>query len=203
MRATVFLMLLSFGIFNSHLQEKWELTKNKNGVKVYVRKMPDSSYYAFKALMFVNSKEKEIVQLLRDVDQYPKWFAYTSSARLINQTSKEQEFFMETDYPWPYSNECMNYKMKFFDIKDGKLKITITESSSSTNCKHSLNKASGYILLERGTKNLKITYYFHSEPSQNIPAWLINPRIHEMPYQTFISMREKLNVLNQQLKNSN
>lgn len=195
MKVTVLLMLLSFGIFNSQLQEKWKLTKNDNGIKVYISKVPDSNYYAFKAIMFVKAEEIEIIQLLKDVNQYPEWFAYTSSTKLINRKNDEQEFFMETDYPWPYSNECMNYKMQFLKPQDNKQKIVITELRKSTNCKHALKKANGYILLERGKENIKITYYFHSEPSQNIPAWLINPRIHEMPYQTFISMREKLNAL--------
>ncbi len=195
MKVTVLLMLLSFGIFNSQLQEKWKLTKNDNGIKVYVSKVPDSNYYAFKAIMFVKAEEIEIIQLLKDVNQYPEWFAYTSSTKLINRKNDEQEFFMETDYPWPYSNECMNYKMQFLKPQDNKQKIVITELRKSTNCKHALKNANGYILLEKGKEDIKITYYFHSEPSQNIPAWLINPRIHEMPYQTFISMREKLNAL--------
>ena len=191
----IVLILLAFGIFNSQVQEKWKLRKDEDGVKVYVNKVPNSNYYAFKAIMFIEVKESEIIQLLKDVNQFPEWFAYTSSTKLISQTSNEQEFLMETDYPWPYSNECMNYKMQFSAFQSGKQKITITESFRSKNCKHSLKKASGYILLEKGKKNIKITYYFHSEPSQNIPSWLINPRIHEMPYQTFISMRKKLNAL--------
>jgi len=130
------------------------------------------------------------------VNKYPEWFAFTASAKLINQITNEQLFFMETDYPWPYSNECMNYHMEFVKIQDNKQKITITGTNKSMNCKKSLKKASGYFLLEPDGGNTKISYYFHSEPSQNIPTWLINPMIHEMPYQTFISMRKKLNSLN-------
>jgi hypothetical protein len=46
---------------------------------------------------------------------------------------------------------------------------------------------------EPGKENCKITYYFHSEPTQNIPSWLINPRIHEMPYKTLSALREIVN----------
>ena len=197
MKVIAFLLLLSVCITKIHTQETWKLAKNKKGIKVYVSVVPSSDYYAFKAVMSVRATEIEIVKIFKDVNKYPEWFAFTASAKLINQiTNDEQLFFMETDYPWPYSNECMNYHMEFVKIQGNKQKITITGTNKSTNCKKSLKKASGYILLEPDGGNTKISYYFHSEPSQNIPTWLINPMIHEMPYQTFISMRKKLNSLN-------
>lgn len=190
------LLLVSVGIPTVQAQETWELAKDKKGIKVYVSEIPNSDYYAFKAIMSVKASETEIVKMLKEVDTYPEWFAFTASAKLIKQTTNEQLFFMETDFPWPYSNECMNYQMEFVENQDNIQKITITESNKNTNCKRSLKKASGYILLEPDGENTKISYYFHSEPSQNIPTWLINPMIHEMPYQTFVSMRKKLNSLN-------
>ena len=195
MKAIAFLLLLSLSITKTHAQKTWELAKNKKGIKVYVSVIPSSDYYAFKAVMSVRATEIEIVKILKDVNKYPDWFAFTASAKLMNQTTNEHLFFMETDYPWPYSNECMNYHMEFVKIQDKKQKITITGTDKNVNCKKSLKKASGYILLEPDGGNTKISYFFHSEPSQNIPKWLINPMIHEMPYQTFISMRKKLDYL--------
>ena len=188
MKVVAFLILTLVGITHSSAQEKWELAKNKNGISVYVSEVPGSRYYAFKAVMSVKSTEAAILKILRAVSNYPEWFAFTASAKLITQTTNEQEFFMETDYPWPFSNECMNYNMTFTKAQDKPQKITISETSKSTACKHSLKSANGYILLEPADGGTKISYYFHCEPSQNIPSWLINPRIHEMPYQTFISL---------------
>ncbi len=189
-------MLLSFGITTIHAQEKWELVKNKNGIKVYVTEITCSEYYAFKAVMLVRATNIEIVKILKDVNRYPEWFAFTVSAKLINQSTHEQLFSMETDYPWPYSNECMNYHMEFAKIQNEKQKIMITGTNENINCKKALKKASGYILLEPDEGKTKMSYYFHSEPSQNIPTWLINPMIHKMPYQSFIAMRKILNSSN-------
>lgn len=196
MKAIVFLMLLLVSITNIYTQETWELTINKEGIKVYLSEIPDSDYYAFKAVMSVRATEIEIVKILKDVPKYPEWFAFTASAKLIHRTTNEQLFFMETDYPWPYSNECMKYNMRFSKTESNKQKITITGTTENTHCKYSLKKASGYILLEPDIGHTKISYYFHSEPMQNIPPWLINPMIYKMPYQTFISLRKKLNSLN-------
>ncbi|BDS11472.1 START domain-containing protein [Aureispira anguillae] len=194
MKIVALLIFTLVSIINIYAQDKWKLVKNKNEIKVYVSEISGSNYYAFKAVMTVKSTEAEIIEVLRNVSNYPEWFAFTASAKLIQQTTNEQIFFMETDYPWPFSNECMNYNMRFVKEQGKNQKITITETDKKVDCKYSLKKASGYILLEPDKGNTRISYYFHSEPSQNIPSWLINPRIHEMPYQTFISLKEQLNI---------
>jgi hypothetical protein len=192
MKYLVMGIMLFVGILKSFGQPTWELVKNEQGIKVYVGKVPDSDYFAFKAIMSVKTTENKILQILKDVSKYPEWFAFTESVKLINQAENEQSFAMETDYPWPFSNECMNYSMVFQRIENNILKINIIGTSDKGNCKYSLKKASGYILLESDKEDVKITYYFHSEPSQNIPKQLINSMIYKMPFQTFTALKKKL-----------
>lgn len=172
-------------------QGNWALAKEKHGIQVYVRELPDSEYHAFQAVMSVPASPKEILTILRTVEQYPDWFAYTASTRLLAQTSHEQTFFMETDYPWPFSNECLNYHMQFEQAGET-WTITISQMEEPTDCEYALKQAGGYIRLEPDGEHTLIRYYFHSEPSQSIPPWLINPRIHEMPYQTFLALKDQL-----------
>lgn len=192
MKTIVILILMVISTMNISAQEKWKLAKNKNGIRVYISKVPGSDYYAFKAIMSVKTTENDVVKILKNVNKYPDWFAFTASTKLISRGGNKQLFFMETDYLWPYSNEGMNYSMKFVKSKEGQQKITIIGSNKDIKCKHSLKKASGYILLRQDEGYLEISYYFHSESSQNIPTWLINPMIHEMPYQTFTSLKKML-----------
>lgn len=173
------------------IAEDWELVKDKAGIKVYVTKLPNSAYYAFKAEMKVKSSVSEINDILREVELYPEWFAFSKKVQLIRQSKQTQQFYMETDYPWPYANECMEYAMEFHQT-DNRLLVTIDGKKRPLDCKHSLKKASGYILLEVAEEQTTITFYFHSEPSQNIPPWLINPMIDTMPYQTFTALRNRL-----------
>ncbi|TAE26143.1 MAG: hypothetical protein EAZ92_11210 [Candidatus Kapaibacterium sp.] len=187
----IFLALLSIEKLTA--QQTWKLAKDEDGIKVVVSEVSNSEYYAFKAIMSVKTTEAEIIKKLKDVQKYPEWFAFTASTRLLAQSENEQSFFMETDYPWPFSNECMNYQMVFEKLQDNVMKVSINGTNTHVQCEYSLKKASGYILLEPENGAIKMTYYFHSEASQNIPPWLINPRIHEMPYQTFKALRKKLN----------
>ena len=194
MRIILLVLSVVIGIAESKAQEKWQLAKDKDGIKVYVSEVANSDYYAFKAIMSVRTSESKIVEIFKDANKYSDWFAFTASVKLMSQTENEQMVFIETDYPWPFSNECMNYKMVFEKFQRDKLKITIVGMNKDLKCKFSLKKAGGYILLEPENGNIKITYYFHSEPSQRIRPWLINPRIHEMPFQTFKELRKKLST---------
>jgi hypothetical protein len=177
-------------------QQVFKLAKEKDGIRIWVGSVSGSSYFAFKAEMSLEASEADIVKILKDVRRYPDWFAFTSSVKLISQNETNHQFVLETDYPWPYANECMQFTMNFDAKKDNKRIITITGNNSATNCKFTLKKASGFILLEQKGGNTTITYYFHSEPSQKIPSWLINPRIHEMPFQTFLALK-RIVLLNQ------
>ena len=194
MKYSIMGLMLVTGILKSFGQQTWKLVKNEQGIKVYVGEAPNSSYFAFKALMSVKATEGEVLKVLKDVNKYPDWFAFTESVELIEQTKTEQFFSMETDYPWPFSNECMNYSMVFQRTEDKSMKISIMGTNGKANCKYSLKKASGYILLEPEKADIRITYCFHSEPSQNIPARLVNPMIYRMPFQTFIALKKKLSL---------
>ena len=187
-------LLMTIVMAKPKAQEKWQIAKDKDGIKVYVSEVANSDYYAFKAIMSVNTIESKIVEILKDANKYSDWFAFTASAKLMSQTENEQMVFIETDYPWPFANECMNYKMVFEKMQGNKLKVSIIGMNSAVKCDFALKKAGGYILLEPENDKIKITYYFHSEPSQRIRSWLINPRIHEMPFQTLKELRKKLNT---------
>jgi hypothetical protein len=192
MKYLIISMILGVGMVESAMQETWKLAKEERGIKVYVAETPNSDYYAFKSVMTVKTTEQEILNILKDVNTYPEWFAFTASAKLLQRTEQEQFFAMETDYPWPFSNECMNYSMAFQRMENNKLKISIVGTNEKVNCAYSLKKANGYILLEPDGEGTKITYYFHSEPSQKIPPVLINPLIYMMPFQTFVALQKKL-----------
>ncbi|RIW13413.1 hypothetical protein D0X99_16720 [Algoriphagus lacus] len=188
---SIVLALFFASIHESFAQETWGLVKDEQGIQVFVAKVANSDFKAFKAVMSVKTTEDRVLEILKDVNKYPDWFAYTKSVKLIKQSENEQQFSMETDYPWPYYNECSNYSMVFQKSGTGTHRINIVGSDEKASCKYSLKKANGYILLEPDKGDLRITYYFHSEPSQNIPAGLINPMIYRMPFETFIDLKKR------------
>lgn len=192
LKLTIVLFLFFACIQESFGQQTWELVKNEQGIKVFVAEEPNSNYYSFKAVMSVSTTEDRVLDIIKDVNKYPEWFAYTKSSRVIKKSENEQQFSMEIDYPWPFYNECSIYSMVIQKNGARNYKISIVGSSENVTCKYSLKKAKGYILLEPDQNETRITYYFHSEPSQNIPPGLINPMIYRMPFQSFVELKKRI-----------
>ncbi len=177
----------------------WKVVKKSDGIQIETRKETGSEYLSFRASMTLETNLESIVTELKKVDQYPDWFAFTKSAILIQQSKNEQIVLIETNFPWPYQNEYMEYHMVFLRESDGSVHVNLEGISKSNDSKqglYPLKKAKGYIKLfplpSETKKETKIVYQFHSEPKQEIPTWLINPMIHEMPFQTFLGLRERL-----------
>ncbi len=120
-------------------QNDWALALNKDGIEIYVQETPGSDYYSFKAIMSVSHSEEDILNILKDVESYPDWFAYTSSVQLLYSTPEELQSIMETDFPWPYHNECKNYVMTFNKSDPGHYKILIKGTEENNDCEYSFN----------------------------------------------------------------
>lgn len=177
----------------------WKLVKKSDGIQIETRKETGSEYHSFRASMILETNFESIVTELKKVDQYPDWFAFTKSASLVHRSKHEQTVLIENNFPWPYQNEYMEYHMVFLHESDGIVHVNIEGISKSNDRKqglYPLKKAKGYIKLfplpSETKKETKIVYLFHSEPRQEIPSWLINPLIHEMPFHTFLGLRKRL-----------
>ena len=176
-------------------QSSWEIDKDKDGIKVFTRVEKDSDFKSFKAVMIVDASISEIVKILRDSDEYTKWFGYTKTSKLIKKEADVQYNYIETIFPWPYSNRDMVYRMSIDTPIDETVKITIKGIPDYLPEKKGIvrmKKAEGYMLLKPLDDKIEVTYIFHSEPGENVPSWLANHSIAELPYKTFSGLRNTL-----------
>jgi hypothetical protein len=60
MRVILLVLFVIFSITKSKAQEAWQLAQDKDGIKVYVSKVINSDYYAFKAIMSVRTTERKL-----------------------------------------------------------------------------------------------------------------------------------------------
>ncbi len=184
--------LLSLKTFS---QTSWELDKNKNGIKVYTRIEKNSDFKSFKAVMTTNVTTDEILKVLKNTGDYLKWYGYTKTSRLLKQEKDVQYNYVETIFPWPFRNRDMVYKMSIDTLNTGTIKIHlegIPDYIQKTKGIVRMKKALGYILLQTSKGLTEIMYVFHSEPGDNIPAWMANSSIAKLPFKTLSGLRKVL-----------
>lgn len=197
------IVLLSMLVFTSpdaFSQASWEVDKNQDGIIVYTKVEKDSDYKAFKAVMIVGASTAEIVAVLKNADSYTKWYGYTKTSKVLKREQDVQYQYVETMFPWPYRNRDMVYKMSVNTSNPAVVDISLTgipdyipENKGIVRMK----KAEGFILLKSLAGQTEVTYQFHSEPGEHIPAWLANNSIAMLPYKTLKGLRE---ILSQESK---
>ncbi len=173
-------------------ESSWELVARDDGVEVYTRQKTGSKYRAFKSTVTVDATATEIVDVLKDVDGYVNWFAFTEHAELLEVTPGEQLTYVETHFPWPLSNEDMIYRMTYVTFGETATKLLLEGIPDYLPTKSGITRmksASGYISLDSTASKTKITYSMHFELGGSIPVWMANGSIHELPLRTLSNLK--------------
>ena len=188
---SIFILYLS----ESSAQSQWVIDKHKDGIEIYTRYERGSDFKSFKAVAIVDAYTDEIVSVLKDADFYSDWYGFTRTSKLLEQRENEQYNYVETIFPWPYKNRDMIYKMTIETIDGDTTKISLVGLPNfipENNGIKRMRKAEGYLLLVSRNRQTKIIYVFHSEPGDNIPAWLANKSISELPFRTLSGLKSML-----------
>ncbi|MFZ6009070.1 MAG: START domain-containing protein [Bacteroidota bacterium] len=191
----VLLITLMFMPLDSFPQTLWEIDKDNDGVVVYTRTEQNSDFKSFKAVALVDASIDEIIKVLKDADSYTKWYGYTRTSKALKQEKDLQYNYVETIFPWPYSNRDMVYRMSVDTSDPVVTKIFFEGIPDYIPEKKGIvrmQKAEGYILLKPLGGITEITYVFHSEPGAGVPIWLANNSIAELPFKTLTGLRKIL-----------
>ena len=100
------LLLLCAIVGMANAQEaKWELKKDRNDVKVYVREATDSPFKELKMSFDVEASMHAVVALLQDVEAIPDWVYKCTEAYVVKEISQDEEYYYNlVDFPWPMSD---------------------------------------------------------------------------------------------------
>jgi hypothetical protein len=174
-------------------QVTWEQVKSDSNVTVYTRQEPGRAYKSFKAVGLVPAAPEDLLHILEDVNSYNKWFAFSKSVRLLNNQHNKKHIYMETRFPWPFSNEDMVFIMSVKKISNDDIKFSLggrPDYLPTIAGVKRMRSANGYILLQPVDEDTLVTYEMNTELSGAIAPWLANKYIHLMPFQTLNSLIE-------------
>jgi hypothetical protein len=174
-------------------QVAWEEVKSDSNVTVYTRQESGRAYKSFKAVGLVPAAPEDLLQVLEDVNSYNKWFAFSESVRLLKNQKSEKYVYMETRFPWPFSNEDIVFIMSVTKTSNGEIKLSLRGRPDYIPTIAGVKRmrgANGYILLQPADEYTLVTYEMNTELSGDIAPWLANKYIHLMPFQTLSSLIE-------------
>ena len=176
----------------------WELSKDKDGIKIYTRQTETSKIKEFKALTTIKAGVDELVGVLRDIEHYPGWISDIKKAEVLKRVGENELYYhLEIAVPWPMSNRDIPLHWKVIkNDSDGSAKIVVSGKPEYLDEKDGIvrmPKAAGlwqFTPLENGITEIR--YQFLGDPGGSIPSWIVNMMLVDGPFNTLSNLKEKL-----------
>ncbi|MGZ4049885.1 MAG: START domain-containing protein [Bacteroidia bacterium] len=184
--------------FKASAQQDWELSKDKNDIKVYTRKTDSSDFKSVKVEAVFTGTCEKLAGILMGVDKNIKWVYNTKSLHLIQRfNANELIYYAETSLPWPMRNRDQAIRINLFpDSINHALKITTVGEPKAIPVTKGIVRVPYFLgvwqVKEIANKKISIEYYLNVDPGGSIPAWISNMFVAKGPYETFVNLSKLL-----------
>jgi hypothetical protein len=186
------LIIFSFDCFS----QKWDLKKDKDGVKVYTRGIETSNIQEFKGEVIVKSNMSGVLKVIDSVGEYPKWMKNCCAGERLKKVSGSSGYnYYAIKAPWPVSDRdaCTYYSLKQ-DTSSKVVTVTIK------GVKDYLPQKSGRVrvptlngfwqLIPMAKGITKIVYQVHCDIGGLVPAAIINLYIADTPFSDLLTIKK-------------
>ena len=200
MRKTILLVLLalysSTGIIQA--QDNWKLKTDKDGIRVYMKSMPNSKIKAIKVECFLQTSLSQLVAVIFDINATKDWVYSTKSATVIKNVSPaDLYYYSEIAVPWPVSNR--DFVCRITAVQNPVTKVVTVDA---TNAPTLVPEKPGIVRVPESTGKWIITpvdkskvsleYTLFVNPGGAIPSWLINLFAAKGPMESFQKIQEQV-----------
>jgi hypothetical protein len=170
----------------------WKLESDENGIQTYTKYLEGMSLRAFKVVTTVDAPLPQTLMFLNDSTQFDRWINMIASAKILKQTDPNGISYnhMVTQVPWPIKNRDVVVKASIdYDSAKGQVNIKSVAAPDFIPVDPDLVRIRESVAawkinkLNDGTLRLELTS--HAEPGGNIPKWLANMVVLQLPKYMF------------------
>ncbi len=192
------LLLLLVNVAFARGEETWELKKNEGGVKIYTRKVANSSIKAVKVECHFDVTPSQMVAVLMDVKNSEDWLYHTSNNYLIKQVSpSELYYYSMVEVPWPVHNRDFIAHIKV--SQDAATKVITVDAPCipdmvprKPGVVRVADSKGKWVITPVHKHRVKIVYTLHADPGGSIPGWLSNMFVTQGPSESFKKLKLQL-----------
>ncbi|MCW5922411.1 MAG: hypothetical protein KIS77_08710 [Saprospiraceae bacterium] len=190
------LLALLLSVTGLYAQKNWVFQKEKEGVKVYKRKVDDG--YELKLVAVFNAAPAAMLALFNNVAEYPKWGYRVAHSELLKRVSAtEFYYYSRFSFPWPLED------------RDVVMRTTITtdaKTNAITLSSHAvpdfIPEKQGIVRVKKANVTWKLSaqtstsmegeYYLSTHPGGILPDWTVNLANDTGPIETVQKMKKLL-----------
>lgn len=179
-------------------QYQWKLSKDKDGIRVYLATVPASAIKALKVECTLDGTIDKLIGVIQNVSLQKEWVYKNKTAYVLKKNNADDFFYYsETSMPWPLTNRDAVVHLKIMNDSLANL-LTITAISEP----HYIPEKKGkvrvpsssirWLVKSVGPRKISIVYTFEADPGGSLPAWLVNMFADKGPYESFKKLAEIL-----------
>lgn len=177
-------------------QNDWKLTKQENGISVYLQNARNSKFKELRSVVKIRTSISSMVALLNDWDSYPLWVYRCGKSSTLKEISDTEVIHYQTVIaPWPVDNRDFVVNVKL--SQDEKTKTVYQRTTCiptyippvAQHVRITEFKAS-WTLTPLSDGYLNIEYQLLVDPGGSVPVWLVNLAVVDGPYETMLNIKE-------------
>jgi hypothetical protein len=174
-------------------QDNWEVATHRDGVLIETREVPDSAFRAFRAHTRIGAPVESILALLDDAPAFPAWIAGCSEGRLLGQGDFFHRLtYQVNDMPLWVTDRDLVMEVLVEPLADGTFRLNLSNRPDALpdQGRVRVTQASGhYLLRPLGRTQTELRWEQHTEPGGDLPAWLVNELLVDIPLNTLLQMK--------------
>lgn len=195
MKYSILFLFISYSMMAlSQKSNEWKLTKNKDGIKIYMRKGTSSKTNEVLGIMQMNTHIGPLVQMVKDSENHYRWIYANKNAKTLQVINDfEWMYYNESEAPWPVSNrDVITHARIEQDLSSFIVKIYSDGMPGYIPVKKDLVRIQvlknvwEFIPKEAGITEVHFT--LSMDLGGDIPAWLVNLVIDNGPFSTIFNM---------------
>lgn len=176
----------------------WHEIKNREGIRIFSRKVEGSSLLAFKGVATINTSIGTVINVINDKARHKEWVMRLAESGTVSYfTPLESVEYTHVHGIWPISDRDVVFHSKAI-INQSKGEVVILMHSVDDPAmpeREGIVRAqlieSKYVLTEIGKKQTLIEAEFHGDPKGWIPAWIANFFQKSWPFDTLKGLKEQ------------
>ena len=201
---SLLMVILLYSFFSSAYANEWRLEKDSAGIAVYTRAIQGSEIREFKGEVVLDTSLASILAVFEDIENFPKWNHQCSQATLLKQLNiNERYHYQSLNLPFPVKNRDL---VVYSKVQQSKQSVIIhstiaknfCEQDSSTLCKKvqksnniKVQYAKGkHHFIPQKSGGVKVIWQQHIDPAGQIPIFLVNKLLIDVPYITLNKLRK-------------
>lgn len=179
-------------------QTEWELTKDRNEIKVYTAKQNSSKFRSIKVEAVFNGTLQKLVKILMDVRNNKNWVYGTKNSYPVKEVNAGEIFYYsETELPWPLSNRDVPIRMKLnLNTANNTLEVVAVGEPGAIPVQKGIVRIpvfnSSWNVKSDGKNRIFINYFLQIDPGGNVPPPVSNAFLGKGPLETFQNLQRLL-----------